>query len=489
MNPLSLLDNDWWAGLNRGVSAGFASLVEKVHDKADRIRLGQVRGGDALQWTLLNVCLSLPFVIFESYRFRVLRVICAVFDLDASQYVDTPGAIYVPNLYPVAHAVFLISIIVPRSKLPVVVIPGVAAAGVALGLFDVLSLLLLALFVSGVYLITKGGWATRPWKLVMVVIAYILFMNACQSLPNLTVFSDVGQWLARPEPNIVGMSRFAPGFIPLLWYACYEACAGRLSFATCQAYFFCRLLMSPVFPVKDLRLDWPQRRQWQWRGIFALGMMFVALVAREHLRLYHDTTAQTWQAASGAKLLLLSYLYYLYGCCSLIVFFNLFIGWARLFGLPIRSAFDFWLIARTPNERWRRWNLLFREWIITYVFYPMMRAKKGLFVSIMVTLLMSGVIHLLGSLTPERFDLMRIVRVLSYWAINGLAIYVVVMVPRMWPDLIDRLKMRSSVLWSIVGIVATSSLYSILYVLRDECSTWADMADYLRQLMQGWRPF
>ena len=108
---------------------------------------------------------------------RVFRVICALLHFDASPYVDTPGAIHAPRLYPIAHAVFLILIIVPRSKLPVVVIAGIAAGGVALGVFDVLSVLLLALFVSGVYLIIKGGWVTRPWKLVMVVIAYLLFMN------------------------------------------------------------------------------------------------------------------------------------------------------------------------------------------------------------------------------------------------------------------------------------------------------------------------
>jgi hypothetical protein len=112
-----------------------------------------------------------------------------------------------------------------------------------------------------------------------------------------------------------------------------------------------------------------------------------------------------------------------------------------------------------------------------------MRAKKGLFVAIMATLLTSGVIHVLGYLTPERFDIMKAARIMIYWALNGLAIYVVIMVPRRVPDLLERLGVRTHVAWAVLGIVSTGLLYAILFMLRDKCLTFAEMLAYFQRLV------
>ncbi len=453
--------------------------MEALYHQADRMRLGPVRGGEALQVCLLNACLCLPYLLFDRYRYGIVQVLQKVLDLGVSPPADLADSIHLPRLYPIVHAAFLISILVPRSKLPQVLGCAVILFGTVIRLFDPLSALVLILFVNGLYLIMKGSWASRPWKLVILTVGQLLFMNACQ------LWSELPESVRRfstETPVIVTASRFGAGFIPLIWYACYESCAGRLSYAKCQMYFFCRLLSATVFPVKDLCFDWTNRRHWQWRGVFTLGIAFIALSLRWHLERYLHARDPTWHTLSGPKLIGFSFCYFLSQCFGLVARFNMFIGSARLLGIPIRSAFYFWLLARTPNERWRRWNMLIREWIITYVFYPMMRAKRGLFLSIMATLLMSGVIHLFGILTPERFDSGRVGRVLLYWTLNGLAIYVVVVIPRKFPALMDRLRIRKSVVWSCVGIVTTWLFYSILFVLRDKCLTPGDMASYLQRL-------
>ena len=485
MTLRDLFDNDWWSGLARRAETGFSNLQARCCARGDAISLGPVRGGDAIHWGMVNLLLCVPYFVFDVYWVRVLRVVARLSQQDSSALLEPHDAVEVPILYPAAHAVFLLATLVPRSKLPAVIMVGLVAGSMALGVIDLLTVASLAVFVTVVYLIARSGFTTRAWKLAILVAIYLVFMNACQWLGSIPWPAGTPPRLVRAAPNIVGLSRFAPGFVPLIWYACYEACAGRLTLATAQAYFFGRLFMAPVFPVKDLRFDFQQRRMCQWRGLHALLTVFVAIVIHHHLEPYCGRNSVMWQEAVGGKLLGLSFLYYVYECCSLIFWFNLFIGWARLFGIPIRSAFHYWLLARTPNERWRRWNLLFREWIITYVFYPMMRGKKGLFLSIMATLMLSGVIHLLGSLTWAQFDLARTLRVLAYWAVNGLAIYVVVLIPRKWPDELDRLKVRTNVLWSLAGITFTASLYSILYMLRDRCTTWTDMGLYLHHLV-GW---
>jgi hypothetical protein len=269
----------------------------------------------------------------------------------------------------------------------------------------------------------------------------------------------------------------------MLWYACYEIVAGRLSYVGYNLYLFCRFFRAPVFRPAEFCIDWDSRRRWQWRGVGALAIAFVALGFKHILKGYLNGTPSPWITASGGQLIWYSYCSYLLMCFTLVAGFNMFIGWARLFGIPVKNTFYFWLLSRTPNERWQRWNILFREWIITYVFYPMMRAKRGLFLSIMVTLMMSGVIHLLDSLTPERFDLGKIARVMSYWTVNGLAIYLVIVIPRKFPGLLDRLKMRESVLWSAAGIVITSAFYSVLTAVRDQCLTFDDASGYLQRLV------
>jgi len=121
----------------------------------------------------------------------------------------------------------------------------------------------------------------------------------------------------------------------------------------------------------------------------------------------------------------------------------------------------------------------------------MMRAERGLFLSITTTLLLSGVLHLFGSLAFDfgsseldiRFDITRAGRILPYWTLNGLAIYLVTLIPRRFPDLVDRLRVRESVVWSMLGILVTSIFYSTLFVFRDKCETPIEWWGFMQCLL------
>jgi hypothetical protein len=461
------------------VCTGGRGLLEGLYDRADRLHLGPLRGADVLHAALLNICLCLPYIVFDRYHFGIAFVVQRLLGAADAALPDFTHSINLSRLYPLGHIAFLVSLFVPHSRVPVILVVGMAVLGTVGRLFDPVSAVVLLAFGSVIYMILKAPWGSRAWKLAVILAVYVLFMNACQFLGKLPHFRG---WSEEHVPELVSASRFGPGFIPMLWYVCYDVCAGRLTYWPCVTYLFCRFLSAPVFPPKDLRLEWQERLWWQWRGIFALATAFVGLSLSWIIERYLEAQVPTWDSQSGPRLLWYAYCYYLSLCFGLVARFNMFIGWARLFGIPVKNAFYFWLLARTPNERWQRWNILFREWIITYVFYPLMRAKTGLFISIMATLLMSGVLHFVGYLTPERFQLTTAVRTMLYWGFNGLAIYVVIAIPRRFPGLMDRLRIRESVLWSLVGIASTAVYYSVLFVLRDRCATVTDAAALLRRL-------
>src|SRR4030042_1884179 len=68
-------------------------------------------------------------------------------------------------------------------------------------------------------------------------------------------------------------------------------------------------------------------------------------------------------------------------------------------------------------------HILLREWVITFIFFPIMRGKKWLFVAILSSLMASGILHLLPRFFDDQIPWFGISSSLSYWFLNGLAIY------------------------------------------------------------------
>ena len=107
--------------------------------------------------------------------------------------------------------------------------------------------------------------------------------------------------------------------------------------------------------------------------------------------------------------------------------------------------------------------MLMREWVITFIFFPIMRGKKWLFVAIMAALMVSGFLHIVPLLFNEQILWFKVWSGLSYWFMNGLAIYGVVKFPFLFPEAMQKLKIRSSKAWSVIGILLTSAFYGILH--------------------------
>jgi hypothetical protein len=74
---------------------------------------------------------------------------------------------------------------------------------------------------------------------------------------------------------------------------------------------------------------------------------------------------------------------------------------------------------------------------------------------------------------------------LAYWLINGLAIYLVIKVPMLFPRLVPGLGIQgSSRAWSIVGVLLTSSFYAILHGIRATSDNWTDVVGFLARLTE-----
>jgi hypothetical protein len=226
-------------------------------------------------------------------------------------------------------------------------------------------------------------------------------------------------------------------------------------------YHYARIFGSPVLTYKDLFSPVDSLARVRFEGVKAIYVAFLASWLGWAIARVTNSVAEA--GLQGLPLLAYSYGEYVERYCVTWVVFNLFIGGARLFGIPVRDNFNYWLLARTPNEHWRRWNILMREWIITFVFFPIMRGKKWLFVAIMASLMVSGALHILPSFFGDQIPWFGICSGFSYWFLNGLAIYGVVKFPVLFPGAMDKLRIRSSNVWSVIGILLTSAFYGILH--------------------------
>lgn len=284
--------------------------------------------------------------------------------------------------------------------------------------------------------------------------------------------------------ELAGVIAFQATLLPMLWYSVYEHMGprGPLPFQRFFLYLSVRFFGGPVVTYPDL-FSTSSHEQLAETRLAGVRAIYIALIAAI------TTAAAGWvdrvypeQALTGIPLLAASYVGYVGAYCKIVVAFNLFIGLLRLFGIPVRSNFNYWLLAPTPNEHWKRWNILFREWVVTFVFFPIMRAKRWLFVAVMASLMTSALLHIVPVMAYEDPSEAYIAAQTLYWFLNGVAIYVVLIVPQRWPGVVRALRMRESRVWFAVGVVLTSAFYAVLYGIRDNARDWGSLLHYLARL-------
>jgi hypothetical protein len=392
--------------------------------------------------------------------------------LGAVERPNTEALPYFPNMLVPVLGLFLLTFFVgPRWRMIVLVV-----ASLPLGLLvdqrsDLPSIGLLLAFLVLAFGVIKLP-IRRTWVASLIGVLSLGFMVLCNS------------WSAVSQRVIAGMTRFQVTFLPFLWYSSYEELPPRRSqrFGRFLLYHYGRFFGAPVMRYDDLYGS-PSGKTLSTIRFGGIKALYVALYASWVIwavdKLYVDTDVER---LSGLSLWLFSYLRYVAGYCEIVILFNFFIGTLRLFGVPVRDNFNYWLLARTPNEHWRRWNILFREWIITVAFFPIMRTKKWLFVAIMVSLLASGMLHIAPRVLLPDTDYFQVGNIMTYWTLNGLAIYAVVKIPQLFPRLVDRLHFRTSRAWWVVGIVLTSAFYSVIFFVRENCRSWEEVVDYISRL-------
>ena len=277
---------------------------------------------------------------------------------------------------------------------------------------------------------------------------------------------------------------FQATLLPMLWYSVYEEASprGPLRFRRFFVYLSGRFFGGPVVTYQDLYSSTSQDRLAEVRlqGVRTIYIALAAAMATAFAGWVERTYPM--DTLVGLSLLVASYVGYVGAYCRIVVAFNLFIGVVRLFGIPVRDNFNYWLLAPTPNEHWKRWNMFFREWVVTFVFFPIMRQKRWLFVAVMASLLTSGVLHMLPVVLQTGASSANLVAQSAYWILNGVAIYVVLIVPQRWPVLVARLGMRQSRVWVVTGVILTSAFYAALYGIRANSEDWDSLLGYLARL-------
>ena len=342
-----------------------------------------------------------------------------------------------------------------------------------------------------------GGF-TFGYLDALSLVIFSLFGAACLAVIRLPISRLAAAWglglmafglllasrLWPEDMAMVTVATFQTTLIPALWYSAYEHKPPRrsLDLRRFGAYLYVRFFSGPVFTYADMftPVSGARLAAVRFGGMKALYIAALASFAAAGT----DLLGQRIQVdqTMGLPLLLMSYAGYVGERCKMVVGFNVVAGVLRLFGLPIRDNFHYWLLARTPNEHWQRWNLLFREWVVTFVFFPIMKAKRWLFAAVMAALLTSGLLHVGTAILAQGQAPFASIMQMGYWIANGLAIYLVIKIPVLFPRLLPALRMPGSLAWSVVGVVATSSFYAVLYGVRETSKNWTDVARFFERL-------
>jgi hypothetical protein len=379
---------------------------------------------------------------------------------------------FVPPLLFVSMALALATFfLAPARRLQVLVAAALPVA-LALGYLDLRSVPVFAAF-----LLVGFGVARLPIPraaagaaLVALAVGFLL----------LTRYLDPGGAAA-----VTRVAEAHASLVPLLWYSAYEQRPPRrrLGLRKFSLFLSARFFGSPVLTYEDLFSTAKPSHLYRVR-LAGVRTMYIALVA-SIVAAAADRLVASVDAASlsGFPLLGLSYVTYVGTCCRMVVRINVVIGALRLFGVPVRDNFNYWLLARTPNEHWQRWNLLLREWIITYVFFPIMRAKRWLFLAVMAALMTSGALHVVPPMLAGTVTSFDISSGLGYWVVNGFAIYAVIKLPLLFPGAVQRAGIRGGRAWAAAGIALTSTFYAVLFGARYLCGSWADVGQYLGRLV------
>jgi hypothetical protein len=423
-------------------------------------------GGDQLGLFILasaGILLLAPETLLRAYYAIAGRLDPTVLPPDMN------GWPFVPRSLPIGVAAALLTFRLERRQRLAALVALVLPLAWLLGVVSSQTILPLTAFALAAYAIIRLPLQRLSTAVLMTLFVVVALMAA------------VRWWGGTP---LVGVIASFPALVPVLWYSVFEH--GRravLSLRRFLIYIAGRLFSSPVMTYDDVftPVHGPELTATRWAGMRTLYIALAASIAASLATLV--TTAVPRETIAGLPLLALSYVEYVDYYCKIVVRFNTVIGVLRLFGVPVRSNFRYWLLARTPNEHWQRWNVLAREWFLTFVFYPIMRLRRWLFGAVMAAMAAAYILHIIPVAIVDGVTAPYATASALYWTANGLAIYGVIKLPKLYPRLIDRLGIPNSRTWSVVGVIVTSAFYATLHGIRTSSGSWGEMAGYLMRLI------
>lgn len=142
-------------------------------------------------------------------------------------------------------------------------------------------------------------------------------------------------------------------------------------------------------------------------------------------------------ALGGLARNLNTYLYFYFNSWAVL---NLIVGLGRWLGHPLKAPFYFALLAVSPAECWRRWNIPFYQWFRSLIFGPIWRKTRSTFLAVFAVFGVSfwlhdgySAIHLWHEGSAEDVDFWVRNKIL-FFSWHGVGVYLALILTKYWPS-------------------------------------------------------
>lgn len=130
----------------------------------------------------------------------------------------------------------------------------------------------------------------------------------------------------------------------------------------------------------------------------AVSVFKVEVVLKAFLQNYRTETFGQWGAIPWESMSL----WHIWICAIVsftIIYVNfsaysdLAVGLSRLFGIKVRENFEYPFLARNVQQFWRRWHMSLGNWLIEYIYTPLVRNTGRPYFAIFISFFIIGIWH------------------------------------------------------------------------------------------------
>lgn len=176
-----------------------------------------------------------------------------------------------------------------------------------------------------------------------------------------------------------------------IWYMLAESRVGiSLTIQDWGLAIFSPASISTFLPIRKKHRLFSDQFSTRLHGVrdFIFGILFLclALLLEGHSRanLRHDSVL------SFLRFGFIRYLNYFFLSYAWMAFP---VGIGRWYGIDLPDYFRHALLAVSPADRWRRWNTYYYDWFFTFIFYPIFRKTRSVFLAVVFVFFATILIH------------------------------------------------------------------------------------------------